>query len=159
MKKIGGEQKMHKMHQILVHFLGDHFCYKTGFKIRCLTKILAADQSSAILYMYMYAYAADPFLCHENWCQYISVKCTFLLHSACYRGPSGPTASQPFPCFLLCCLCYVCFDLFFLCCFCAFCMVLDFEEKEKEPAKQRQSKKISCFQCFWHLCGEDVSEK
>ena len=49
---------------------------------------------------------------------------------------------------------YVLLSVFFL----YFCMVLDFEEKEKEPAKQRQGKDL-VFQYVWHFGGEDVSEK
>ena len=36
-------------------------------------------------------------------------------------------------------------------------MVLDFEDKEKEPAKLRQEKNL--FSVFLALFGEDVSEK
>ena len=64
---------------------------------------------------------------------------------------AGPTASWPFPCFF--CVVYV---MFFLVLFLCFCMVFDSDEKEKEPAKQRQGNK-RIFNVFWHLLGEDVS--
>ena len=50
MKKIRGEQKKQKVHQILVHFLGGHFNYKIGLKMRFLAKMLAADRSLTYVY-------------------------------------------------------------------------------------------------------------
>ena len=43
---------MQNLHQILVHFLGGHFYYKTGLEMRFLAKMSAADRSNAI-YIYI----------------------------------------------------------------------------------------------------------